>query len=80
MEIKLTYRNPIWEADLDNRYDCKVTRVGDYTGILTVEDRTTGNTLLSEEVELSYGAQFGADMADIGYWEERIIGIIDGIQ
>ena len=78
MEIKLTYRNPIWEAELDNRYSCKVTREGQYTGILTVLDTVTGNTLMSEEVELSYGAMFGADMADIGYWEEKIIGIIDG--
>ena len=69
--------NTIWEAKLDNQYDCKVTRAGEYTGILEVIDTNNGNKLLSKEVELSYGAQFGADYADIGYWEELAIGVVD---
>lgn len=69
----------IWEAELDNKYDCKVTRVDEYTGVLSVIDIETGNKLLEENVTLAYGAQFGADMVDIMEWEDRIIEIIDGI-
>jgi|688.fasta_scaffold39153_2 hypothetical protein len=69
---------PIWEAELDNQYACKVTRTDQSTGVLSVIDRETGNELLNESVILSYGAQFGADYADIMEWEERILGVIDG--
>ncbi len=68
---------PIWEAELDNQYACKVTRTDNSTGVLSVIDNNTGNELLNQTVILSYDAQFGPDYADIGYWEELIIGVVD---
>ena len=68
---------PIWEAELDNQYACKVTRTDQSTGVLSVIDNNTGNELLNESVILSYGAIFGADYADIMEWQDRIIAVID---
>lgn len=68
---------PIWEAELDNQYACKVTRTDNSTGVLSVIDNNTGNELLNQTVILSYDAQFGPDYSDIGYWEELIIGVVD---
>lgn len=68
----------IWEASLDNRYDCKVERVEDYLGHLTVVDTETSKTMLDEDVSLMYGARFGPDVADVAFWEDMIIKAIDG--
>jgi|694.fasta_scaffold16024_2 hypothetical protein len=70
---------PIWEAELDNRYACKVTRVHEYAGLLTVIDTTNGNKLLEEEVTLSFAAIFGADYADIMEWENKILDYFEQI-
>lgn len=67
----------IWEAELDNRYACKVTRTDNSTGVLSVIDNNTGNELLNETVTLSYDALFGPDILDIMEWENRIIAVID---
>lgn len=69
----------IWTAQLDNRYDCKVTRKDQSTGVLTVIDTNTGNELINEEVVLSYDALFGPDIMDINSWEGRILEVIDAI-
>ena len=69
--------NIIWEAELDQKYDCKVIRNTEYLGQLTVIDIETGNKLLDEEVTLAYGARFGADIGDIDYWEAKILEVID---
>ena len=69
---------PIWEAELDNQYSCKVTRTDNSTGVLSVIDNNTGNELLNETVNLSYDALFGPDILDIMEWENRIIAVIDG--
>lgn len=67
----------IWEASLDNRYDCKVERIDEYGGRLTVVDTETKNLMLDENVSLMYGARFGPDMSDVAHWEEMIIEVID---
>ncbi len=69
----------IWEAELDNRYACKVTRTDNSTGVLSVIDNNTGNELLNESVILSYDAIFGADYADIMEWENKILDYFEQI-
>lgn len=68
----------IWESNLDNRYDCKVTRNLEYTGQLKVLDTETNLVLLDEEVRLSYGASFGPDASDVADWRDKIIAVVDG--
>ncbi len=68
----------IWGAQLDNRYDCKVTRINEAHGLLTVVDTTNQKVLLSNEVTLSYGAQFGPDVDDVEDWETRCVHAVDG--
>jgi hypothetical protein len=68
----------IWESNLDNRYDCKVTRNLEYTGQLKVLDTETNQVLLDEEVRLSYGASFGPDVFDVADWRDKIIAVVDG--
>lgn len=67
----------IWESNLDNRYDCKVTRNLEYTGQLKVLDTETNQVLLDEEVFLSHGAFFGPDALDIQDWRDKIIAVVD---
>lgn len=67
----------IWEASLDNRYDCKVERVEDYLGRLTVVDTESKKIMLDEDVPLMYGSRFGPDVSDVARWEDMIIEVID---
>ena len=69
----------IWESEVDDGlYECKVNRIGEREGILTVLNVTTQKTLLRTPVELAYGASFGPDVHDVAYWEELCINAIDG--
>lgn len=69
----------IWESTVDDgMYECKVKRIGEREGILTVLNVTTQKTLLRTPVELAYGASFGPDVHDVAYWEELCINAIDG--
>jgi len=69
----------IWESEVDDGlYECKVKRIGEREGILTVLNVTTQKTLLKTPVELAYGASFGPDVHDVAYWEELCINAIDG--
>lgn len=70
----------IWEAKLDDRYDCQVTRINEAHGHLTVTDTTNQAILLSNEVTLSYGAKFGPDVDDVSDWEIRCVKAVDSIQ
>lgn len=65
----------VWEANLDEKYDCKVTRLGEYVGTLTISENN--KVIFSEEVALAYGAKFGADVEDITTWQDIIIDFID---
>lgn len=67
----------VWKATLDDRYCCVVTRTGDRTGRYTVTDTETDDELLSEEVELSYGAKFGPDVADVRRWQDLAVEAVD---
>ena len=66
----------VWEAKLDEVYDCKVTRIDDYKGNLTVIDMFD-RVLLEEEVGLMYGATFGPDVSDVALWENKCVEVID---
>jgi hypothetical protein len=69
----------IWESTVDDgMYECKVKRIGEREGTLTVLNVTTQKTLLRTPVELAYGASFGPDVHDVAYWEELCINAIDG--
>jgi hypothetical protein len=68
----------IWEASLDNRYDCKVERIDKSNGRLTVIDTTNNKLLLDNKVGLMYGSVFGPDISDIEHWQDLIIQTIDG--
>ncbi len=70
----------IWQAKLDDRYDCLVTRVNEAHGQLTVTDNTDKKVLLEREVTLAYGAQFGPDVDDVADWEEWCIQTVDSAQ
>jgi len=66
----------VWEARMDERYTCVVVRTGQSTGTLIIKD---GDLLLHEqEVVLSWGAEFGPDVADVAYWQDICIAKIDG--
>jgi hypothetical protein len=69
--------NVVWEAKLDDRFDCKVVRDSINTGILTVVDPTDGKVLLDKSVFLSYGAQFGPDVDDVRHWEDLCAVAVD---
>ena len=70
----------VWEATLDDRYDCKVIRTGEYTGTLTVTDTADNTQLLSEDVGLSYQARFGPDISDVALWEDKCIAVVPELE
>lgn len=69
----------VWNAMLDDKYDCTVMRTvmrtGDYTGVLTIKEND--ETLFTKDVELSYNAQFGPDALDVMDWQNMIVEFID---
>ena len=67
----------IWFSQLDNRYDCRVTRTDQSHGLLTVTDTTDQRVLLSEAVELSYGAVYGPDIDDVAEWQDKCVAVVD---
>lgn len=66
----------IWEAKLDDLYECKVTRISEHKGKLTMLD-PFNRILIDREVGLLYGAVFGPDIEDVAYWEELCVAEID---
>lgn len=69
----------IWESKLDNRFNCKVVRVDQSNGTLTVVDGTDDSVLLCSPVVLSYGAQFGPDVVDVSLWQDMCIRAVDAL-
>lgn len=67
----------IWQDTLDGEFDCKVVRTGMGTGQLTVKNGD-GVLILSEEVPLMYGAQYGPDAEDVVIWQEMCVKAVDG--
>lgn len=68
----------VWEATLDDRYRCVVTRTGERTGYYTITDTESGEELFAEEVGLAYRALFGPDVGDVRTWQERAIEVVEG--
>jgi len=65
----------IWEAKLDDRYECKVVQIDEHRGCLTVIDQDN-TVLLNNIVDLMYGAVFGPDISDINNWQEQCLGAV----
>ena len=66
----------VWEAKLDDLYECRVVRGEPYAGVLTITEG--GKVLHRQDVALSYNAQFGPDVADVAEWQDICVGVIDG--
>lgn len=70
----------IWESILDSQYICKVTRIDESTGCLTVRDSINAFMILEQTVALSYGAMYGPDRGDVAYWQDLCVEAIDGLR
>lgn len=69
----------VWEAHLDQKYHCTVTRSSERTGNLKIVDEENKEILLEKEVGLSYGAIFGPDIDDVMDWERICIETVDNL-
>jgi hypothetical protein len=67
----------IWQAELDGKYRCSVTRINKRGGTLRVEDTESGKMLLEQDVGLLYGAQFGPDVEDVEKWQGICVAVVD---
>lgn len=68
-------KDVIWQAELDGKYDCRVTRIDPVRGQLTV--RCGEVEILSEVVSLAYGAIFGPDIDDLQDWQYKCLAVVD---
>lgn len=70
----------VWWTRLDGRYQIEVQRLSDRNANLFIFDHEDGDKLLlCEKVSLAYGAEFGPDISDVGWWEERCLMFIDNL-
>ena len=69
--------NIIWEAELDGKYKCSVTRINKRGGNLRVVESATERELLNQDVGLMYGAQFGPDIEDVEKWQSICTAVVD---
>ena len=69
----------VWMSKLDEKYDCRVTRTGERTGILTMINLEDATVLVDREVGLSYGAKFGPDFADVQQWQDICVEAVEKI-
>ena len=67
----------IWEAELDDKYKCTVSRINKRGGTLRVENKETNAVLLEQDVGLMYGAQFGPDIEDVEKWQSICVAVVD---
>lgn len=70
----------IWEAKLDKEFDCKVERLRERVGHLSVTNTESKEVILDKDVDLSYGALFGPDVDDVAYWQDLCIEAVDEIR
>jgi hypothetical protein len=68
-------QTPIWEATLDDIYNCVVVKTGDYDGVLTIKKNNT--RVFETGVKLTAGAIFGADVIDIAEWQSICVDYVD---
>lgn len=66
----------VWEAELDEKYKCKVYRMGTYNGALIITDML-GKILLQKPVTMTFGARFGPDVDDVETWQEMCVDFAD---
>lgn len=65
-------KNVIWESEDDKgRYYARVTRTGDRTADLELEDLQLGIVLRRKQVSLMFGALFGPDVEDVRSWNQQ---------
>lgn len=67
-----------WAAILDDRYLCDVQMVF-YRQYLCVFD-SDGTCFFSEEADVMHGAVFGADISDLGAWEQKCRQIVSKLE
>jgi hypothetical protein len=70
----------VWWSRLDHKFQVEVvhtTTEDARAGRLTIYDRTTREIIHTSEVEITAGASFGADAADVATWQQRAIAAVD---
>ncbi|WP_420879141.1 hypothetical protein [Rhodococcus sp. (in: high G+C Gram-positive bacteria)] len=70
----------VWWSRMDDRFQVEVvhtTTENAYSGRLTVYEKTTGEVLHTADVEITAGAPFGPDVADVAAWQELAIAAVD---
>jgi len=68
----------VWEAELDNKYNCKVLRLGAYHGCLMITDNL-GKILTQKPVTMSFDAVFGPDVDDVELWQDMCVEYVDSL-
>jgi hypothetical protein len=70
----------VWWSRLDGRYQVEVQRTGSHTAELVVYDHQDNDKeLMREAVGLSYGAQFGPDVSDVAFWQQKSMDFVDNM-
>jgi hypothetical protein len=70
----------VYRSRLDKRFLVEVVRLADSSAALRVFDHTEGDMLLlNEPTGLTFGAAFGADVADVVAWQHRVLEVVDAI-
>jgi hypothetical protein len=73
--------NVVWWTRLDGRYQIEVQRKGEREGTLFIWDREQGDEAppaFGKVVNFAYGAIFGPDVDDVGYWQQIALDFADG--
>lgn len=68
-----------WKTELDHTWDIKVYRTEgtDYKGTLVMKHKENETIVLEKEVDLSFGARWGADVSDVAMWQKWCIDVAD---
>lgn len=71
----------VWARILDKRFCFEVQRSSDpYKGTLVIFDgKDDFKVLHTKEVTISYGAPFGADVADANEWDDYVANWVDNV-
>lgn len=69
----------VWEAELDEKYTCKVLRMGPYNGALMITDNL-GKVLFQKPVTMGFDARFGPDVDDVETWQEMCMEYVDSLR
>jgi hypothetical protein len=71
-------REVVWHQSLWREpYGVEVLRVAPYTGVPIVREIRAERVVLVDEVQIANDARFGADLLDVGLWQEMAIAGID---